>query len=72
MVYRISYEDGWAAITERDATRTEYFRSEHEALHRARELINSGVHQGVAVCESNGPVLAGVRLHLRLGASAAD
>ena len=29
MIYRISYEDGWAAITETGASRTEYFRTEH-------------------------------------------
>jgi hypothetical protein len=72
MIYRISYEDGWAAITERGTTRTEYFRTEHEALHRARELVESGVHHGVSVYDSDGAALAGVRLQLRLGASAAD
>ena len=34
MVYQISYEDGWAATDvapEQGATRTEYFRTEHDA-----------------------------------------
>jgi hypothetical protein len=70
MIYRISYEDGWAAIAETGATRTEYFLTEYEALHRARELIESGVHHGVSVYD--GAALAGVRLQLKLGASAAD
>jgi hypothetical protein len=72
MIYRISYEDGWAAITETGATRTEYFRAEHEALHRARELVESGVHHGVSVYDADGVALSGLRLQLRLGASATD
>jgi len=69
MNYRISYKDGW---TETGATRTEYFRTEHEALHRARELVESGVYHGVLVYDRDGAALAGVRLQLRLGASAVD
>ena len=72
MIYRISYEDGWAAIAETGAMRTEYFRTKHEALHRARELIESGVHHGVSMYDADGTALAGVRLQLKLGASAAD
>jgi hypothetical protein len=71
MMYRISYEDGWAAATDiavRGAERTEYFRTEHEALHRARELIESGLHHGVSVYDGDGNALAGVRLQLKLGA----
>jgi hypothetical protein len=69
MTYRISYEDGW---TDTSATRTEYFGTEHEALHRARELIDSGVHHGVSVRDSGGEALAGVRLQLKLGATPVD
>jgi hypothetical protein len=69
MTYRIAYEDGWTDTSE---LRTEYFRTEHEALQRARELIDSGVHQGVSVHDRDGTALAGVRLQLKLGASAAD
>ena len=58
MTYRISYEDGW---TDACGTRTEYFGTEHEALYRARELIDSG-----------GEALAGVRLQLKLGATPID
>ena len=75
MIYRISYEDGWAAtdaLPEKGAARTEYFHTEHEALHRARELIESGVHHGVSLHETDGAAIAGVRLQLKLGASAAE
>lgn len=75
MTYRISYEDGWAPATRaaRGGTEcTEYFRTEHEALRRARELIDSGVHHGIAVYDSDGNALSGVRLQLKLGACVAD
>ena len=76
MTYRISYEDGVAAAVDAGylevVTRTEYFRTEHEAFQRARQLIEDGDHHAVSVCDSSGRVLAGVRLQLRLGASAAD
>jgi hypothetical protein len=75
MTYRISYEDGWAAIAggaEGGATRTEYFLNENEALQRARELVDSGVHHGVSVYDSDGNALLGVCLQLKLGASAVD
>lgn len=75
MTYRISYEDGWAAATgarHEPVTQTEYFRTEHEALNRAHELLDSGVHHAVAVHDDSGNMLAGIRLQLKLGASAAD
>ena len=75
MTYRISYEDGWAAATAARAgetTRTECFGTEYEALGRARELVESGVHHAVSLSDSSGDVLAGVRLQLKLGGSTAD
>jgi hypothetical protein len=69
MTYRISYEDGW---TDACGTRTEYFGTEHEALYRARELIDSGVNHRVSVSDSGGEALAGVRLQLKLGATPID
>jgi hypothetical protein len=75
MDYRISYVDGWAAATparEGRATRTEYFMTEYEALKRARELVDSGVHHGVSLYDSSGETLAGVLLQLKPGASVAD
>jgi hypothetical protein len=75
MTYRISYEDGWAAM--RGARRsageqTEYFPTEREALGRAQELLEGGDHHGVSVYDTDGNALAGVRLQLKLGASVAD
>ena len=77
MTYRISYVDGWAEVTgapQEGATRTEYFGTEYEALHRARELVESGVHHAVSMCDadSGDDALAGVRLQLKLGASPTD
>ena len=75
MAFQISYEDGWAVTDgarEQGATRTEYFGTEHDALHRARELVESGVHHGVTVRDGAGASLAGVLLQLKLGVSAAD
>jgi hypothetical protein len=77
MTYQISYVTGWAEaidVPKEGATRTEYFGTEYEALHRARELVESGVHHGVSVCDANGAgdALAGVRLQLKLGASPTD
>jgi hypothetical protein len=69
MTYRISYEDGvplsWRNTS---AIRTETFRTEHEALQRARELLDSD-YRAVAVYDNSGKVLGGVRLQLKLGFS---
>jgi hypothetical protein len=67
MTYRISYEDG-LAISGRNtsAIRTETFQTEHEALKRARELLDRDYH-AVAVYDNSGKVLGGVRLQLKLG-----
>jgi hypothetical protein len=71
MTYRISYKDGWSTptgIAGIGTERTEYFQTEPEALNRARELVESGLHHGVSVCDRDGNALAGVRLQLKLGA----
>jgi hypothetical protein len=53
MTYRISYDDGLAATTgaggHEGATRTEYFRTEYEALQRARQLLEDGDHHACLV-----------------------
>ena len=71
MTYRISYDDGLVATTDAQdhegVTRTEYFRTEYEALKRARQLLEDGDHHAVSLCDSSGSVLAGIRLQLRLG-----
>jgi hypothetical protein len=76
MTYRISYDHGLAASTgARDhegLTRTEYFRTEYEALNRARQLLDDGDHYAVSLCDGSGRVVAGILLQLKLGASSAD
>jgi hypothetical protein len=72
MTYRISYDDCSAAMAGEGVTRTEYFRTEYEALQRARQLLEDGDHHTVSLYDSSGNVLAGVRLQLKLGASIAD
>jgi hypothetical protein len=69
MNYRISYEDG-APISQRitRAIRTETFRTEHEALKRARELLD-GDYRAVAVYDNSGKIMVGVLLQLKLGFS---
>jgi hypothetical protein len=70
MAYRISYEDGSAITTGAEGyggvTRSEYFRSEFEALKRARRLLDDGGHHAVAVQDGSGRVLAGILLQLKL------
>src|SRR6266404_6095126 len=74
MAYQISYNDEMPISVKKwrnqDAARIETFRTEHEALTRARELIDAGDHHSVVICDSSGNTLAGVRLQLKLGFSA--
>lgn len=76
MTYRISYEDGLAAAAgargHEGVTRTEYFRTEFEALRRARRLLEDGDHHAIAVHGGSGSVLTGILLQLKLGAVIAD
>jgi len=51
---------------------TEEFTHEHQALGRARELIEAGEHHSVAVDDGAGNVLCGVRLQWRLGGFSGD
>jgi hypothetical protein len=70
-MYRISYDD--RLVAKRDVVeRTEYFRTEYEALKRARQLLEDGEHHGVALHDCEGNVLTGIRLHLKLGMQLAD
>ena len=46
---------------------SEEFATEHQALGRARELLETGVHHGVAMHDHSGNELCGVRLQWRLG-----
>jgi hypothetical protein len=76
MTYRISYDDGLAAMAgspgHEKVKRTEYFRTEYEALQRARQLLDDGDHHAVTLCDSSGSTVAGILLQLKLGASIAD
>jgi hypothetical protein len=73
LTYSISYDDGLASVTqerrEEGLTRIETFLTEHEALNRARRLLDDGTHHAISVCDSSGNVLSGVRLQLKLGFS---
>lgn len=47
--------------------RVERFSTEHEALNRARQLLEEDETTAVAICDAEGNQLAGVRLQLKLG-----
>jgi hypothetical protein len=66
MTYRVSYEDALTVTSgsQEGVTRTEYFRTEFEALNRARQLMARGDYDGVVVHHGTDVVLAGV-LHLK-------
>jgi hypothetical protein len=50
-----------------DRVRVERFSTEHEALNRARQLLDDDETIAVAICDAAGNQLAGVRLQLKLG-----
>jgi hypothetical protein len=71
MTYRVLYGHP-AGVTRRDAhlderVRSERFSTEHEALNRARELVERQPDVAVAVRDEAGNQLSGLRLHLKLG-----
>jgi hypothetical protein len=71
MTYRVCYGDP-AAVVRRDAhlqerVRSERFSTEHEALGRARELLEQEAGLAVAVHDDAGNPLCGLRLQLKLG-----
>ena len=74
MAYWISYDDKVLASVGNsrrdDASRTEIFATEQEALSRARELSEEGDCQAIAVCDDAGEVIGGIRLQLKLGFTA--
>ena len=73
MTYRVFYGDQMAmASWDRhvdERVRFERFSTEHEALRRARELLEEDVSAAIAVSDASGNLLSGVRLQLRLGYS---
>lgn len=70
MSYRIMYRE--MPTTQRDTEWTEEFSTEHQALGRARELLETGEHHAVAVRDQRGNELYGVRLQLKLGGFSGD
>ena len=71
MTYHVLYGDA-AAMASRDRhlderVRSERFSTEHEALTRARELLDEDMTTVVSICDAAGNHLAGLPLQLRLG-----
>jgi hypothetical protein len=69
--FSIFYGDALAMDASRDLHHqegvcSERFSTEHEALRRARELLDSDARTVVAIHDAAGNLLSGVRLHLRL------
>jgi hypothetical protein len=73
MTYRVFYGDALAMpagdLPGQEGVRFERFSTEHEALGRARELLDDDAHTIVAICDAQGRQLSGVCLQLRLGYS---
>jgi hypothetical protein len=71
MTYRLYYGDPVAVVRydahADDRTRSERFSTEHEALQRARELLEEDCVTAVAIHDAAGNRLSGIRLQLRLG-----
>ena len=69
MSYRLVYGEALVhAVGDGDQfVRSERFSTEHEALNRAREILEQDERHAVAICDASGNVLGGVRLQLKLG-----
>jgi hypothetical protein len=71
MTYRVFHGDALAMASrdrhQDDRVRVERFSTEHEALNRARQLLDDDETIAVAICDAAGNQLAGVRLQLKLG-----
>lgn len=71
MSYRVIYQETAAPYAKtgrrEDRIWTEEFSAEHQALGRARELIETGEHHGIAMRDHGGNEISGVRLQWRLG-----
>ena len=72
MSYQVFYGDGVAIagcdLQAHDTSMcSEQFSTEHDALRRARELLDEDAGNVVAVRDAAGTLLSGVRLQLRLG-----
>ena len=72
MTYRVVYGNEKAieaAIRRDDSTaRSERYSTEHEALNRAREILEEDERRTIAICDASGNVLlGGICLQLKLG-----
>ena len=71
MGYRISYDDTMPLSIKKwrnqERAYTETFETEHEALNRARELLDDSDIRAVSVADDQGTVIGGIRLQLKLG-----
>jgi hypothetical protein len=77
MSYRIIYNETTIVRAQAEWRRgtvwTEEFPTEDQALGRARELLETGEHHGVAMhADHDGNELSGVRLQWRLGGFSGD
>ena len=73
MTYRVMYGD-LAVPASGDTTAailySERFSTEHEALRRAREILEEDERRTIAICDAGGNILlGGVCLQLKLGFS---
>ena len=71
MTYRLYYGDPVAVVRydahADDRARSERFSTEHEALQRARKLLEEDWATAVAIHDAAGNRLSGIRLQLKLG-----
>lgn len=71
MTYRVFHGDAFAMSSPDrhldERIQIERFSTEHEALTRARELLDTDDSRAVAVSDAAGNLLGGVRLQLKLG-----
>ena len=71
MTYRVFHGDALAMLSQDphldERVQVERFSTEHEALNRARQLLEEDETIAVAICDAAGNQLAGVRLQLKLG-----
>jgi hypothetical protein len=76
MSYRVIYNETSATRAAAERRRgtiwTEEFPTEHQAMGRARELLETGEHHGIAVHDHSGQELSGVWLQWRLGGFSGD
>ena len=76
MTYQVFYGDA-VAMGRRDphldeSVHSERFSTEHEALNRARELLDQDLSAVVAILDAAGNEVSGVSLQLRLGYSCVE